>query len=362
MKILQKYFTGLWISAQKLFQRGLLQPKGSEAYRRARFILTCGLMSLAVLLLYIISSLLGGNYLFAKVSCIGFFLILVAIYRVIKNRDSKVTILLIICCVCFFVFISLFYGKKESYSLVWMAAVPVITYYLLGSHKGLWLNSFFLLFLLIFLFSLPRSVLSPLSIVNVMFCMLLLVVMLYCYEKSREVTQSALEEKQLELERACSTDALTGVYNRMKIDRIAEETFASQGTPSANRFHLILIDIDHFKQVNDSFGHQQGDLALKAVAAFLREQCGPESEIARWGGEEFLIFLKGHTTEQAVRLTESLCTGVEQLHFQNGMKVTISIGLAAFRAGDSYDTLLGRADSCLYRAKSGGRNCFAMSL
>jgi len=183
-------------------------------------------------------------------------------------------------------------------------------------------------------------------------------VTLFSYEKSRELYQTVLEEKQQQLEKISSTDGLTRLFNRMKIDCIIEEKFSKVSLLRSEPVDwcLIMIDIDHFKKVNDGYGHQQGDKALKAVAASLSSSVPECGQAARWGGEEFLVSLYGVPTEKAVRIAEDIRENIALMEFESGMKITISLGLSAYREGDSYDTLLKRADDCLYEAKGQGRN------
>jgi diguanylate cyclase (GGDEF)-like protein/PAS domain S-box-containing protein len=151
------------------------------------------------------------------------------------------------------------------------------------------------------------------------------------------------------------TDRLTGLFNRLKIDEVlAYETARSART--GQPFTVCLLDIDHFKQVNDRFGHQAGDEVLRRLASLLSAGVRASDTVGRWGGEEFLLVLPETTTPQAAILVEKLREAIEGTDFAVGRPVSASFGLSAHRPGDTVQALVGRADQALYTAKSAGRN------
>lgn len=158
-----------------------------------------------------------------------------------------------------------------------------------------------------------------------------------------------------ELERLSVTDKLTGLFNRMKLDEVLEsEIQRSQrfGQP----FSLILLDLDHFKLVNDCHGHQAGDQVLVEVARLLQRHTRETDLAGRWGGEEFMV-LCPHTDEAGVRvLAEDLRQVFELNEFPVVQQKTASFGVATYRSGDQAKDIVARADAALYRAKDLGRN------
>ncbi|HEY8998485.1 MAG TPA: GGDEF domain-containing protein [Edaphobacter sp.] len=154
-------------------------------------------------------------------------------------------------------------------------------------------------------------------------------------------------------------DALTGAMNRRSLARhAAEELKRSErmGTPLA----VIGADLDHFKQLNDTYGHGGGDVALCAFVELIREHLDGTDVIARMGGEEFVLLLPGRSLADAVRVADALRRSLEQMrvHYEGRMMMTtVSMGITERRAGDSLNSLLKRADKLLYRAKAQGRNC-----
>lgn len=170
----------------------------------------------------------------------------------------------------------------------------------------------------------------------------------------KDVTQETMLHQ--EIERIASTDKLTGIYNRHKF----EEVFALESERS-RRFSaplsIILIDIDHFKRVNDHYGHDIGDEVLKRLAEIVQDSIRKIDIFARWGGEEFLILCPGTDREQARQLAEKLRSTVEAVSdFPKIRNITISLGVSTFATEDTFSELFKRADESLYYAKEKGRN------
>lgn len=161
-----------------------------------------------------------------------------------------------------------------------------------------------------------------------------------------------IHELTVRLEHAVNHDALTDTYSRT---RFYEHVRRADGWPMM----LIAADIDHFKRVNDTFGHQAGDKALKQFAATLIRNCREDDVVARFGGEEFIILLRADLLDEAVATAERLCEKVRAKKIvlnETVMSVTASFGVARVERAEQIDAAIHRADLALYRAKSGGRD------
>lgn len=159
---------------------------------------------------------------------------------------------------------------------------------------------------------------------------------------------SSLKEK-------ASKDALTGLFNKGKFnDVISKEIALAQTTLTS--LSIIFLDIDHFKVVNDTYGHDAGDYVLKELAKILNSTVRKGDFVGRWGGEEFVITLQVTTAEQALILAENIRKNVEKFDFLSGGKQTISLGITQYQENDNEKSLLKRVDEALYEAKSTGRN------
>lgn len=165
--------------------------------------------------------------------------------------------------------------------------------------------------------------------------------------------------RNAELERAANCDVLTGLANRQAIALLDQEL--RRITEHDRPVCVLILDIDHFKQVNDTHGHAAGDAALRGVARLLRSTLRQSDTVARWGGEEFVVCLPGIELNVALRVAEKLRQTLadEWLALGAGqtLQVTASLGAARLQAGESLVDCIARADRGLYAAKHAGRNC-----
>lgn len=174
---------------------------------------------------------------------------------------------------------------------------------------------------------------------------------------------SARKDAEDALVREAQTDPLTGVLNRRGFDAALAERFAA-GSPVAP-FTIVMFDLDHFKAINDTYGHETGDLVIKAFAEHLQGLLRKNDAVARFGGEEFVAILDGATAHTAHEVCERLRVGFAQFQRQavdgRAFSVTVSGGIAVYREGMDMARLLAEADAALYRAKSEGRNRLALA-
>ncbi len=169
----------------------------------------------------------------------------------------------------------------------------------------------------------------------------------------KDVTLETMMHK--EIETIASTDKLTGIYNRYKFEELfilEIERARRFGKPLA----LIMLDIDHFKRVNDTYGHDVGDKVLMHLAKVVQESIRKLDIFARWGGEEFLILAPNTDADQVLILAEKLRAAVESSDFPTVKNITVSLGVTILQEEDNFDELFKRADQALYNSKNKGRN------
>ncbi|MBV9913586.1 MAG: GGDEF domain-containing protein [Sinobacteraceae bacterium] len=175
--------------------------------------------------------------------------------------------------------------------------------------------------------------------------------------KAQEV--GLLSEQLQRAQSEALADPLTGLKNRRAFDRALADMLAA---PESGVAALLLIDIDHFKQVNDTHGHLVGDKVLRGIGATLASHIKGRDLAARLGGDEFAVLLRQTTHAGAISLAEQIRTSVAngKLHKADGStlsgQVTVCVSIAIARVGDSVESLMGRADAGLYEAKQAGRN------
>jgi len=183
----------------------------------------------------------------------------------------------------------------------------------------------------------------------------------YRYRKGLQASvtlQSAhakIETANRELDRLARTDPLTGLSNRLETDEILHREFA-RFERYQTVFSIIMMDIDHFKQINDEYGHEIGDKVLKHISGILSKHTRESDLAGRWGGEEFLVICPYSQGEGAQKLAQSLRAEIEQTPMTGISPQTASFGVATIREAETIKDLMRRADTALYDAKAAGRN------
>jgi diguanylate cyclase (GGDEF)-like protein len=175
-------------------------------------------------------------------------------------------------------------------------------------------------------------------------------------QKSRLLEE--LQQKTTELQRQTREDSLTGLHNRRYLDDQLFHEFVRAQRYNRN-LSVIMADLDHFKQVNDLYGHGIGDEVLKIVSQIFRDNCREVDFIARYGGEEFVLVLPETPSNGAILVCERIRQAVEDYDWDKlkpGLKVTLSLGIAYILKVESYKDMLHQADVKLYEAKKAGRN------
>ncbi|WP_052813273.1 GGDEF domain-containing protein [Desulfonatronum thioautotrophicum] len=167
--------------------------------------------------------------------------------------------------------------------------------------------------------------------------------------------QESLELINQILEKQAATDPLTGIYNRMKFSKVLGNEM-KRAERHGTQLAVMLLDIDKFKSINDTYGHLDGDNVLKSLIQLLAQNIRSRDILARWGGEEFILLAPGTDLEGGRLIAEKLRLAVAECDFPIPRPVTSSFGVAAFQPGDTELTLTNRADQALYRAKEQGRN------
>lgn len=251
--------------------------------------------------------------------------------------------------ICLFVYLT----KGYSHSVVWMLVIPPITYFLVGRRWGTVYSGLAFMFCAYIVyqqvgvdFPKPQGMGAFLNVVE---ACTVIVLLFRFYEKTRSQAYLQLQERNTLVTELAQTDRLTGLYNREKFD-----CELKQGQHSA--LCLLLVDVDHFKKINDTYGHLKGDEVLKSMARILQEQVRSGDVVARWGGEEFAILLQDTTQEHAFALAERIRETICSTKIA-GLSISVSAGLAVSNTSVyEPDKLLRRADKALYQAKSGGRN------
>lgn len=164
-----------------------------------------------------------------------------------------------------------------------------------------------------------------------------------------------LKETLIEITKLSNTDTLTGLNNRQYFNKILTYEF-DRVKRYENKMSLIIFDIDHFKNVNDNFGHDIGDIVLKEVSGLVSFSIRKTDTLARWGGEEFVILLPSTPLDMAMEVAEKLRETIETYSFTKVKHMTCSFGVCEYKGEDDEKSFIKKADLALYRAKKNGRN------
>jgi len=164
-----------------------------------------------------------------------------------------------------------------------------------------------------------------------------------------------LQDLNRKLSYLSSTDHLTKIYNRQTIEAYLNAEI-QKAQMNQQAFSILLLDIDHFKQVNDTFGHLAGDAVLQKISTLIMSTIRKSDYIGRWGGEEFLLIIPEAQAEQAERIANELRAKIEHFDFELNMAITASFGVAQYQFNEDRNSFLSRVDDSLYEAKKLGRN------
>lgn len=167
------------------------------------------------------------------------------------------------------------------------------------------------------------------------------------------IRQDITDKKRAE--KLSITDSLTQIYNRVHLDSVLQNHMQSSQR-YRHPLSFIILDVDHFKKINDTQGHQVGDMALREISSLLAENVRGSDTLGRWGGEEFVVVLPETDLEGARSLAEKLRSEIDKRTFESVGSMSASFGVSCYRKGDTQNSIIERADQALYRAKAKGRN------
>lgn len=250
--------------------------------------------------------------------------------------------------------------SPDYMNFLWLYPLVLIGFTTLGLLTGLLVFGYALFFLIFFhsehILSTPQIGLLTTLVSIFLVAALSFLISVHLEEETRK-----FQKKVGELEKLSNIDELTQLLNRRAFTAAAE-THLRLNRRDGRSSALLMLDIDFFKRINDTWGHDAGDLILKTVATVLRNAVYPSDIVGRLGGEEFAIFLDRATLPRAQRMAEHLLNTVRRIevYTDEGERIplTISIGVAVVRDPDeSLQSLMKRADIALYEAKAAGRNC-----
>lgn len=247
-------------------------------------------------------------------------------------------------------------GGVDNTGHLWIYCLPPIALFLHGLKKGLIELAVFIVILIVMLYGVSGNMVeasySNETKVRIVLSFLGIVFINAFYEYSREKSITKMKKLQKDLRFFLKQDELTGLYNRRGYSDNIHKLGSTKGV-------VLMCDIDHFKKINDNYGHAAGDYVIKEVAKCIRQTIRKDDVAVRWGGEEFLVFLSQTKINNAYFVSEKLRESVENLHIlykHQLIRVTISIGIASVDDETTFDDAIKYADNAMYVSKTSGRN------
>ncbi|MEN8170190.1 MAG: GGDEF domain-containing protein [Pseudomonadota bacterium] len=280
---------------------------------------------------------------------------LLLLYFVIKQPYSKWLALALVVPGLSLILLVMFHPDTPKNAFIWIFLVPVLTYSLLGRYLGFLLTLFCSILALISYLSKYGNIVDRINlliIIDVVICMSIIWVISHLYERYREMSSKALHL-------LATTDELTGLYNRRQMEK-AFKHLSMVADRQQQLLAVVVMDLDHFKKVNDQWGHDAGDAVLVHVAKLLRDGLRQSDWAFRTGGEEFCLLLPVEGYEGAIKAADTVRQSIADTpchHGELSIPLSASIGIALYpNDGSDYENLLQLGDQHMYRAKEQGRN------
>lgn len=274
-----------------------------------------------------------------------------------KNEEAAAHLLAI---VFFILMLYLIYtGGINHTGPLWISSFPIIVFYLLDIKQGfIYTVIFIILSSIILFFPLDFLVIPDYShdfSLRIILSFILITFLSSMYEYSNTKAFNNMQKLKEELEYSSSRDYLTSLYNRRGYERNIKNIKNVHGV-------ILMCDIDHFKKINDNYGHDAGDFILQKVARKIKSILREDDIAVRWGGEEFFIFLPHTSCESACIVAEKIRITIEELILNyegQNIVVTLSIGLEEVSPETTLEDAINNADNAMYQAKQAGRNTIA---
>lgn len=321
----------------------LLRDRWERLDFRARSMFAIGIVGLLVLTPFAVNNLLQERMLLGLSSIAIVLVFLANSWMILRGEySSLMTLIVLVPIILMFLVISIW--TQQIIGFLW-AYPALLAFYIILPEKQAWIANAMLVIVVLPLawfileFGLMLRVVATLSTVTFFSAL---------YIRIFSNLQRKLEEQAL-------TDALTGLSNRVLLQESLDQAIIRRAR-TKEPMTLIAIDLDHFKLVNDNYGHESGDNVLRGISDFFRTRVRMSDKAFRLGGEEFLILLNNADAATGIRLAEELRHGIESLSLLPDRNVTASLGVATLTDKDSTDTWMERADRNLYKGKEGGRN------
>jgi diguanylate cyclase (GGDEF)-like protein len=324
------------------FRKVLFSESDVMASYRNRIMIPVCIIVLVLLTIFAVNNLLQGRFGIGLVILFAQALMLVVLLALRRGKPSLVSFGVVVVVLLITVLVAVV--RQGILGALWSYPVVLISYFMLSRRLALLFSLGILVTLTLFV----AYWVSPELSTRVFATLLLTIIMI-------NIVLSVMGELQEALMGQALTDPLTGAFNRRRMEQTLEQ-LVEQGRRRAPNNSMLMIDIDHFKAINDRLGHEAGDRVLQQMVAVINGRKRVVDQLYRIGGEEFIVLLIDTNTTDAVALADDVRLRIEQAPLLQDQKVTVSVGICAQRASQSADDWIKCADTAMYRAKRNGRN------
>ncbi|OUS74292.1 GGDEF domain-containing protein [Pseudoalteromonas sp. A601] len=332
-------------------------PKDHKDFWRTKLIAhTLLLASCYFVILTLLNIFYFSSYDIALFDTVGLCITLAVYSWFTKTADVNMAAWAVAIIIVSLIMLFVISAGGRAHTLFWATLIPPLTFFLVGRTWGSVLSGIAFCICAYLTYKQQQQVITIGlgSLFNVIEVSIAHIIVFRFYEKTRFSAYQHLQARNIEIQHLAETDKLTGLYNRQKFDQTLSLLLADNKDATTSN-SLLICDIDHFKNINDTYGHLAGDNILSTFATVLKHKMPTNSLIARWGGEEFTIILPNTTLTDAAELAHELKQYISEQKFEDSF-FTISIGLTELHCDDTVKSSLERADSALFTAKSNGRN------
>ena len=323
-------------------------------------LLSYGLI-LSIVLAYTVLIMMFTNILPRPVFIVylDLFLGTVSIILFVLLHSKRVHYILILCGFLIIIYVVALLlntqGSLDSLRLLWFSLLLVVGFLIGNVWIGI-LISVLVAFTVVMLFSTIFGFSNKIAFLNFIEVQVVLTTLLTIYTKQTNNYANKLKEQNILLNKLASIDVLTGIYNRRFLFELADK-YLEKAKREHRSYTLMAMDIDHFKNVNDTYGHHIGDNALQAFVHTVKSMLREGDLFGRTGGEEFTVILMDSDPKNSYIVAEKIRTEVEKIICDiHEIHMTVSIGIAFLEEDDTLEDIMIRADKCLYTAKKNGRN------
>lgn len=251
------------------------------------------------------------------------------------------------------------FNQNMNFGLIWVIFLPIFAMTLVGVRHGLYLSIVYFIYIVSIAFwgvgVWQNGDWNVQSSIRLTTALAALIIIIYSYEHSLFIYQKREEEQRRKLEILSTQDFLTGLHNRGHITAILNDEF-ERAQRYDSTFTVAILDLDDFKKINDTYGHNVGDEVLKKISRGLQDHLRKTESIGRWGGEEFLVLFPNTQLAEALAVCQKLSQTIQNIDFGEVNSVTTCIGVCEYAKEHSLTKLIAQADKALYQGKREGKN------